>query len=356
MYKISDFKLAKQILAIACKKADVDFLDLEVKFEEIPQEGQFFGSSIYVGSSSKLTQTIYSISKTVLENFEKIYKKPIFVSDEQKKTTLFLVENFCIALGRLTNALPEATQNHPTIMRLYQFASIWNVMNNIICPLYDKQLYNFKVIAANTPYADVSVLQKDTESREECFIFLNYDVVYEPIQMAYLLCSAIEIHGLSVSQVLKEDIFKSEIKEHLLGAMKLHFKDPAEYNDFVRMLYCLAGSEEYIDALVSEFKKVDIKVAVDKSMNGFDTSSLTGSWWFLGVIEKMLDANRGEKDELHQELETQRRNSISPIGKEWDKAGKDKFTFEKMLRIHDGENAQNKGKIIEKLLNEGLGA
>lgn len=345
MFKISNFRLAKDIILASCRALDVPFVDLEVNVEE-GEFGTLKNGIIYTGKTQKLVNTCYNIVYAYLNNFKEICGKDLFINEDQKQKTFLSIFNYFRALSYLTDSVIEVLPKEPICVSVYQFPLIWVIMKDIICPINDISLNNFKILISTSYLADVSEV---IEKNDEKFIFLNADIVYDPCRLSCLLKSTIEAHGLNPKKVIGE-ILDSEMKDKLEGVLKIFLKKDEMINDFLTLLKSHCDIENKIEGMIYNFQK-NVKTAEYESQYTSQFDNGMGSWWFLGIIEKMLTPSRGSDWSTYQSLEPMHKELFDTIEKARRKKGRDGLTFEALLRVKDGENDPKNCNIIEKALS-----
>jgi hypothetical protein len=127
----------------------------------------------------------------------------------------------------------------------------------------------------------------DPHAPKDDFIFVNEDVRNEAFRNAVLFFEVLKAHGLSPLQVVN-DLFESRLYEKLLGTLKLGLVGNEQVEEFVAVLFSLAGVNA---SLYPHVEQQDGKVVVAQSSSSPQTVAL--QWWYQGLTEKMLDPVRG---------------------------------------------------------------
>ena len=333
MFKISDFKIAKHILLAASSVTKAPFVDLEVEFDKENGFVGLKGGKIFAGNTEHLTSSIFNIVWTYLSNFEEIAGVKVFFNDNQKELTFSAIIAFLRKLSFDSNESEGIEE--PIKTNVYAFTLAWIVLKDVVCPLYDVNIDNVKVIVHSSPFIDASFLQE--KENDEKLIFLNSDIAYEPYKMSNLLLEAIKAHGLIPYDVIS-DIVSSDMKDVLEGIAKLEFKDDSKVDDFIDMLMISSGVDR------------DIEKIIDRQVVTAQSSESGSSWWFMGLIEKLLEPSRGNDWDVYQNLEPLHQELWDKINLERKKAGRDGLPYESLLRIKDGEIKPEDVKVIEKAL------
>ena len=337
--KVSDFKLAELLIKKICKRKNHDFMDLYVGFEEDAPATD----CLDIGSTKNIGQTIYKIVQAYINKFED--SDPFFDDETQKQD--FLISTAAYLRGMVYSDVTEYDDEGFNALRLYQKPLVWIILKDIICPVFNRNIKNYQIIAGNSPRIDVSVFREEKSLNgtdpEKPFIFLNMDISDIPIRNVFLLLSAIEGLNLSPHKVIK-DILESEISEKLEGIIKLAFDDDKDIDSFMVTLVGVLGySQDYMAGKLA--------VTGDSQIKNAQYSTPT-SWWYFGIIEKLLEPARGADWSTYVSLE--------PYVKEfWDKVEKykekklnqaDGVPFDVLLRIKSEDYKTDCSKTLESLL------
>lgn len=337
MFKISDFSIAHNVIKTACKAVCCNFSDLEVVIDD---PFCFNDEKIYVGKTKTLPETIFNIIYLYLENFHKIHDVEIFCHEKQSKETYYLLMAFLRGLAYKGKMGIESRPLEPVALRLYQFPLPWLIMK-LVGASKDIKIDNVKIIAGGSPFVDTVSCEK---GEDEDFIFLNTDISYEPCQLACLVCAAIKHHKLDINSVLN-DLLETDLCNYIYGLAKLEFEDDKLVQEFFQILKSKSNKDIDYEKLISNFD--DIKTA---QFGGAALDGFSNSWWFLGLIEQLLEPSRGSDWSTYELLEPLHKELWDKIEKERQKAGKDGVSFESLLRIKDGETELKDVKLIEKNL------
>lgn len=352
MYKISDFIIPHRIIQSACKSKKQPFIDLEVEFGD--GEIGLLDNKLFVGNPFSIAHTFYNISYLYLNNFDKIHTACLFDSDIQKSDILVLLANFLRSLSYSENFFPEAKPSTPIINYLYRWPIVWLLMKDLICPSFQVPIKNCKIISFNSSFIDTSVYvdkkymeMNNITNYEVPFIFVNTDIEYEPYINASLLFSAIKAHGLNPSETIY-NIYNSILKDKLVGFSNLSFVNDKKANDFISLLLTVSGMDNKSENLIADFKKVSKGSDIIKTAQSFD--QVYGNWWYLGVLEKMLEPVRGSDWSTHNRLQPFLDALWNKIEIERKKHGRDGLNYEALLRVKAGENDPNKTTVFENML------
>ncbi|GAG79040.1 unnamed protein product, partial [marine sediment metagenome] len=198
--------------------------------------------------------------------------------------------------------------------------------------------------------SDTRLVKKEEINDEERFIFVNTGIDYRPCEQASIVCAVLDAYGLNCKDVLT-DIFEGPLIDKLIGLADLSFEDDGERDDFILHLSCYAGIQDVYKHFISGAKQAakcnDFKKFAQL---GLGSDRTTGSWWYLGLIEKSLEPVRGPDwstyyrmapwiEELNQKIDAARK-----------KAGRAGLNLEALLRVKDGEINPKDVYVLEKAL------
>jgi hypothetical protein len=293
--KISDFKLAESIIKRISKAYSVQFSDVFINFGEGEQ------LSLDIGQTKNVAHTIYSIVSEYIGRSQEITGVQFFPDLEQRNNFLLtLATNLrqFIYNNKETHFMQDE-ELHP--IRLYQYPLVWIIVKDIICPVFDRDLENIKVVHGKHSEIDICRFYEKGEIEKngvtnEPFIFLN-SIDNRVLQNAYLLIEAIRSLDLSPIETMKE-IYESDIYDKFRGLLELALDDEEVSNFECTLVSCL-GFDLY-ETLSTKLAKQDsdfVKIAQNLY------PSVNSQWWPLGVLEKMLEPTRGMNWEVYDELE-----------------------------------------------------
>lgn len=354
MYKISDFVIPLRVIESVCKYKCVPFIDLQVEFDdrEFPC---FDNGKIYVGKTISVSHTMYNIVYIYIDSFEKINGVSLFQINSQKTDILLLLANFLRNFSYSSNSFFESKTDSPVVNYLYRWSIPWLIMKDLICPAFQVPIKNCKIISSHSPFIDISIFVDDFYIKQNNivngnapFIFANSDIEYAPCINAGILLSAIQAHDLEPAKTISS-IYNSSLKDQLIGFSELAFSDVNKSRDFILLLLTMAGVENKSKEMVSNSKKVGEVSDIIKHAQSFD--QVYGNWWYLGLVEKMLEPVRGADWSTHQRLQPFLDELWNKIEVERKKRGREGLTYESLLRIKDGENDPNKTVVFEKMLS-----
>ena len=317
MSKVSDFKIAESTIRKICKKHDVSFSDVSVCFDEN------ISGTLQVGKTKNIAHTTFKIISEYINRSLDITGVQ-FMPDEQDRNNFFI-----ILASNLRNFMygddPDTDQcDDAHVLRLYQFSLIWIMLKDLICPLYNKDLINFKIICDGNPYLDIAKYYKKEEIpsediSDEAFIFVNI-INNRVLQSAFIFMEVLKAYDLSPIEVIKS-IYESDLYEKYKGLLEIALDDE-EISDFECSIMANLGINFYdmVSHKFSYLKRNIIKTA-QNSVPG-----LPNQFWQLGVLEQMIEPTRGSDWEVYKSLE--------PYVKEfWDKV--EEVRKKRIINGHD---------------------
>ncbi len=292
--KISDFKIAESIIREMCKKNGVSFADISVSFDED------ISGTLSLGKTKNISHTIFKIVSEYISRSLDIVGVQLLPSD-QERDNFFIVlasnlRNFMYGDDESNDFCDEAH-----VMRLYQFSLVWILLKDIICPIYNKDIVNLKIICDGNPYLDIAKYYKkedipSDDISEEPFIFVNI-INNRVLQNAFIFIEALRSFGLSPIEVIK-NIYETDLYDKYKGLLEIALDDE-EVPDFECAVMTNLGINFYdmISHKVACINPNIIKTA-QNSVPG-----LPNQFWQMGVLEKMIEPMRGSDWSVYKGLE-----------------------------------------------------
>jgi hypothetical protein len=324
---VSDFKLAESIIRKLCRKYDVTFVDVLVSFKEIVD------NALLINDSKNVAQTIYTI---VGEYINKSYDITgvQFMPDNSMKDDFLIVlatnlRNFVYGNDNVHSA------EEPHILRLYQYPIVWILMKDIICPTYNKELINIKLITGDNPQIDIAKYYKAGDIpinslEDEPLIFINR-ISNHVVQNAFLFIEALRAYELSPLEVIKE-IYETELYNKFHGLLELALDDDG-VNDFECTVMAILGINFY-NLISKKMAKLNLKF-MKTAQNA--VSETPNQFWYFGILEKMLEPVRGADWSVYKSLEPYVQefwNKVEDVKKKRIKSGHDPgVPFDLLLRL-----------------------
>lgn len=328
MDNVSDFKLAACLIKKLCKQNNVTFVDAPITFdEEVPE-------ALNIGKTRNVAHTIYRIVAEYINRSFDITGVQFFSDESQRDEFLILLASNLRGLIYNEDTAYSAIDD-PYILRLYQYPIVWILLKNIICPLYNKELVNLKVVNAGTAEIDIARYYKKEEVQsegisDEDFIFVNI-VDNRVVQNVFIFIESLKAYGLSPIEVIKT-IYETDVYDKYRGLLEIAFDEPDEIIDFESTVMAVLGISSYglMVRKMAKLKSSMIKTA--QVGGGGDTQ-----FWYFGALEKMIDSVRGSDWSVYQTLEPYIQEfwgKVEEVKQKRVKAGKDPgVPFDTLLRI-----------------------
>lgn len=357
MINISDFKLALTIIKKACKTAGCPFIDLPISFSNNNDDFGYRDGEILVGNPNCLGDTMARIVMAYLSSFKEINNKDIdiFADEEQKKNVYIAVNNFFRVLTFSQNSFLDVKQEDPISKRLYQYPFVWTIMKDIVCPAFNSLPVNNPIVAeASSNDMDIcSKIEKDGEY----ILVVNNSIEYKPCLDVFLLYCAIENQGLDAKSVIR-NILDSQLRIVLIDSLELVYKtdilDDNNIRDFLFTLMTISEyenmSEELVDQISKRFYISENSLSQKTAQFLNPAYNISDTFWFLGILEKMLGAARGADWSTYKKLHPYFEKFWNKVEVERKKRGREGLTYEALLRIKNKEEDPKKKMLIEKAL------
>jgi len=282
MSKVSDFKLASAMLKKICRKNNVSFIDIPVSFYD-DNEG-----CLLIGETKNIGHTVFKIIAQYIEKSFDITGKDLIPDQKSKKEFLISLASSLRSLIYGDEMFDENHELH--YMRLYQFPLVWILLKDIICPIYKKDLFNIKIVCGENSQIDISHFCKkgENENIDEPFIFVN-KIDNRSVQSAFVFIESLRAYDLSPIEVIKE-IYESDLYEKFKGLLEIAFDNKEDVVDFECAIMAILGIDFYslVSNKIASFNPKFVKTA-QNSVPG-----LPNQFWFVGLLEKMLEPARGD--------------------------------------------------------------
>lgn len=293
--KISEFQFVTAILKELCRSKGCNFVDVNISFEN-PSE-----DSIFIEKQTKnVAHTMYLIISKYIDFSEKIVGKSLCNTFQEKSDFLIRVTNvlrgFVYAENSFINPLEELSLGN-----LYQKPLIWLIMKDIVCPVFKVKLDNIKLVFGVNPYIDIAHYYKEEDIQKESannypFVFVN-EIENEVVQNAFLLIETLKAYDLDPISTLK-DIFESDLYDKFYGLLDLSFEDDKKSLEFINIVITLIGVN-----LRDFLAKKSLSEAVIKTAQSTSKSETSNQWWYLGIIEALLEPIRGSDWTSHEGID-----------------------------------------------------
>lgn len=338
--KVSDFKLAESIVRKLCRKHGVQFVDVSISFDDI------ISNSLSIENSKNVAHTTFKIVGEYIKRSPDITGVQ-FMQDESVR------DNFLIVLATNLRSFTygeeesDGTSDEPHLLRLYQYPLVWILLKDIICPIYNCELSNVKIIAAGSPQVDIArYYQKGDipidDVADEPFIFVN-NIHNRVVQNAFIFIEALRAYDLSPIEVIK-DIYETDLYDKFHGLLEIALDDEDEVNDFECTIMAILGINFY--SLISKkMARIDL-VFIKTAQNS--APGLPNQFWYLGLLEKMMGETRGSDWSVYENLQPYVKefwDKVEDVRQKRIKGGHDNgVPFDLLLRI---KSKQTTGYEIE---------
>tara|TARA_Y100000310_G_scaffold57488_2_gene52695 strand:+ start:27739 stop:28815 length:1077 start_codon:yes stop_codon:yes gene_type:complete len=351
--KVSDFRIAESVLRSLCEENSCVFKDVETSFDE----GKI--GSLFVGDAKNVSHTIYKIISLYIQESPRILGKQLIPDPNKKDDFLIGLANYLRGLVHADNVFSDSAEGLHK-QKLYQRPFVWLVMKNIICPVYDKPLKNTDVVCGESPYIDVAKyyakgdINKNGKSNDP-FIFVNI-IDNSDVQNAFLIIEAIKSYGLSPVEVIK-DIYEGELYDKFYGLLKLALNSEKNIIQFENILLNVLNID--LLSLGKEVTGNTREMGVQKVAQNLypETSS---QWWYLGIVEKLLDPARGDDWSTHYNLERYNESfwdNVEKLRKKKAKKGGEwsQLPFNKLLELKKKHTVEHEGDpnlLVQRMLTD----
>ncbi len=293
--KISDFKIAESMIRKMCKKHGVSFVDVLISFDD-----DILGT-LFIGKTRNISHTVFKIIAEYINKSLELTGVQ-FMPDEEERNNFFIVLASNLRTFMYGDDISNTFVDEAHVMRLYQFSLVWILMKDIICPIYNKDLINLKVICDGNSQLDIAKYysKKDIPSEDlskEPFIFLNI-INNRIVQYAFIFMEILKAYGLSPIEVIK-NIYETDLYEKYQGLLEIALDGEGEVSDFECAVMANLGINFYdlISKKVACLNPKLVKVA-QNSVPG-----LPNQFWQLGILEKMMEPARGGDWTVYKNLE-----------------------------------------------------
>jgi hypothetical protein len=337
--KISDFKIAEAVLRQICRKMGVYFVDLSVGMT--PGDP----SPINVSGSKNISHTIYKIVSDYLSNFSSIVGAPLKFSEEQKENFLLVFANKLRQFIYKNNRFYSPVDK-PHMLYLYQKTLIWILMKDLICPIFDKDIKNIKIVCGEDPYMDIARYYEENEcpcsnNKNYEFIFIN-NIDNVVAQNALLFIEVLRSHELSPIEVMTR-IYQSDLYEKYRGLLAMALDE--DDADVFEALVIEALGVDLSDLLPTDkLSSLSSRKSVIKCAQGVGSGATT-PWWNFGLLEQMMEPVRGSDWTVYKDLQPYVEsfwNVVEDVRKERIKKGHDSgVPFDVLLRIKQKQNVDS---------------
>jgi hypothetical protein len=344
--RVSNFKLAEHLLRQFLKPLKLQFVDVEVTFDEEPG-ACYRSSSINVGRTEKLAETLMVIVGVYLANLDSICGRIAGVSEDDRKRLLHTAKALIGSFVYSKRELPEIGDSQFPSVSLAHFPTVWLFLRDIICPLYEAELKDVTVFLSRSAQHDAAASATvRAGDKEETILLANLEVESDVYRSAFLLASAIEAHDLDPRAVIADLLSNPLVKDKVYGFAKMAFVDDRNVNDFILSLAVAGGFE---DRKLTEGRESDVWTKEAQRQNDFPFLSGFG-WQKPQLIEGPLEMMRGPDNTIREIMEPYVTELFAKIEAERKSQGKEAMTLEDMLRVQSRELRQ-KPEVMQSMLS-----
>lgn len=341
MRKISDYKISFSTLNNICNVLGEKCINFFVELDSNLTSPVLSNNQIRIPPSTNWAQTNYFICAAYLNNINTIYGRYI-VSSEHLNYYLILSSS----IFRQIYYAGDHINVEPVKLSVYNYPLLWNVMKNIICPLFNKDLSYIDIYEVDDPYMDIACFYPKNEKLDEPAIFVN-NLGNDLIKNVFLFLELLKSCNLVPSLVLK-DIFTSEIYEQFYGCLLLALSEQeAEY--FVHYLISYMDDENTSEIFAIKKASKNNKISKESQMRLPEKGH---QFWFLGLTELMMEPVRKPGSDVYQALEQEVKEFWDKVEGIKKKQGKKEVPFDQLLAIRN--YIDNKGTdsntALQKLL------
>ncbi len=334
--KVTDFALAQHIIKDLCRMENVSFVDVDVSFDEN-------GEGIRVLESTKVCQSLYKIICGYIDNSVKILGKELLSNPSDKDNFLTTLATSLRAIEYSENTFSSKAEGL-FIQGLYQRPLVWILLKDIVCPIYDVDLENIRIVAGDNPQADIARYYDKGEIdvgdfENYPFIFVN-EVDNKPVSNALLFIEALKAHKLDPVKVLL-DIFESELFDKMDGLLTLVFNDNPD------------GKKVFIHTLTNVLRiERNSKVVTAQSTDG-ERPEIQNQFWYMGLIEGMLDTTRGSDWSTTKALQPYVEAFWNKVEAVKEAKGGENVTFNELLQLkrEEGPKGIDPTRTLQQLLS-----
>jgi len=340
MNTINNYKICYSLLDMICQNKGEKIIDFPVLIDTDQPDVSIENNIITVPKSKNWAQTNFYILSVYLCNFNKIYKKEILTAEEYNNYITIVS-----AIFRKIYYDDKDYQFSPTKTSIYNYPLVWNLMKDIICPIFETNCKCCSIYEVDNPYIDIALFVPKNDIILEDYIVLN-NIGDKLIKNACILIEAIKGHQLIPSQVIKE-ILNSEIYEQFYGCLLLYL-NKQESDFFINYLldFMDESSLDIIGIKRSYSGKYIKKAQVQFPETG-------NQFWYLGLPEEMIAPFRGPSFDVYNSLEKPVREFWEYVEQIKKTQGKKDLPFDQLLATMN-QVLQEKtpdNEILQKLLS-----
>jgi len=335
--KVTDFALAQHIIKDLCRMERTPFVDVAVSFEEN-------GDGICVVETKNICQTLYKIICGYIDNSDKILGKALLCDEGKKNEFLTNLVTSLRAIEYSDGVFSSNDDDELFLQGLYQRPIVWLLMKDIVCPVYDTNLKNVRLVVGKNPQVDIAKYYEKGEIdvgdlENYPFIFVN-EIENKPVANALLFIEALKAHDLDPTAVLI-DIFESELFDKVEGLLSLAFNDKPE------------SKKVFIHTLMNVLRiERNAKIVTAQSTDG-ERPEIQNQFWYMGLIEGMLDRVRGSEWSTTKSLQPYVEAFWNKVENVKKAKGGQNVTFNELLQLkrEEGPKGIDPTRTLQQLLS-----
>jgi len=332
MYKISDFKIAEIFIRKVCDLKNCDFYDFAVTDEDVCLCND---DAISISGCDHIGQTYLRIFSEYINNMNTLYGHIIDNGDQEAiiKSTAVMIRRICFSPLVFGEGQPE----EPVALKLYQKPLPYLFMRDLVCPLFSVPLQNVRMIAMKSSTLDPAKFIPEVDSIDgDGAIFVNMSIEDLPIRNAFLCIASMHAHDLNPAEVVRQ-LYDSGMASKISGLGRLAFPDSKDVDSFVGSLASFAD----LSGLVKMKKQAQV----------FSHQGTYDLWWYLGLIEGMLEPVRGADWSTYARLHKYLEDFWEEVEKARADRGGEHVPFETLLRIKWKDFKTPEKKTLQSLLS-----
>lgn len=335
--KVTDFALAQHIIKDLCRMEGIPFVDVAVSFDKN-------GEGICVVEPKNVCHTLYQIICGYINNSDKILGKMLLSDGFKKEEFLTNLATSLRAIEYSDGVFLSNDDNELFLQGLYQRPIVWLLMKDIVCPIYDANLKNVRLVVGKNPQVDIAKYYEKGEIdvgdlENYPFIFVN-EIENKPVSNALLFIEALKAHDLDPTTVLL-DIFESELFDKVEGLLSLAFNDKPE------------SKKVFIHTLTNVLRiERNTKIVTAQSTDG-ERPEIQNQFWYMGLIEGMLDRTRGSDWSTTKELQPYVEAFWNKVEKVKELKNGENVTFNELLQLkrEEGPPGIDPTRTLQQLLS-----
>lgn len=333
--KINNFKFLSFFIRQICKYYNVNFVDLEVK---LSNNSELKDNCLYIQDQQDYSKNIFLLGSLYIKNLSKISGKDLnFSENDINQIINYLYISINNLLNDKTNLTEEGLSDEEITIQLNKSHFVFLIMRDIICPFYNIPLKNLDICYKSLPLIDLYEVNNK--------IYLNSKIKSQLLRDCILLVSAIKAHNLEIDVVTKDILYKKELNDRIFGLLKIAYDNDSLEEKFKNLLLILT------DVSINYEEWNNIKTAqLSTNISTYDMAG--GMWWFVGLIEKLLQPARGQNWDAHLQLKDYNQDLWDNIQKHKEKRGLPTLSYEELLSVQREMYKNKTDEVIQGLLSD----